>query len=115
MPNIRMLKNVILAVDVDGESNDIAFSFGDMYEAVLIRQDDNGYADVVLNNKVTIRGIATTLFENNNTPVEKVKSLAPAKKAVLIKANVETEKATPLEGVSVSEQPVKDKTGRYRK
>ncbi len=64
MGAIRFLDDMELVVNRDGEDQTVKINAGDIYGALAIQVDDEGYANVELRDGGVFVGILASLFEN---------------------------------------------------
>lgn len=77
MSDIRMLKNVILDVEFDGQVSQVVFAFGETHKTDKIeRSEEEGYCNVFFSNGAIVRGISNDLFFNYGTPIIPVSNVS---------------------------------------
>lgn len=69
MGAIRFLDDMELVVNRDGEDQTVKINAGDIYGALAIQVDDEGYANVELRDGGVFVGILASLFENMGNKV----------------------------------------------
>jgi len=67
--DIRIVKNIVLAVDMGGETQDVLFEYGSIYSTTQIEQDPKGFCNIFFANGTVARGVSNHTFHNYNTPV----------------------------------------------
>lgn len=77
MGAIRFKQNINLKVEFDGEKSMVPFNFGDVFNAVSIEVDAEGYNDIFMPDGSILRGISSEVFENmgNAVPTSRVDSV----------------------------------------
>lgn len=104
MGTVRLRKNLILNVTFEGETQEVAFRFGDTLKATLVEQDQNGFSNIHLKDGSILKGVDSSLFNILNVPVKQIENIEP-NESTEIKVELPLDLPASMVGEIVSEQP----------
>jgi len=106
MSSVRFVKNVNLKVTYEGEDTMVPFGTGDIYRAVKIEIDAEGYANIHMPDGSVIKGVDDSVFENmgKQVPVEHVKALVPVEENAVIAVEEKPIEPALLDGTMLSNE-----------
>ncbi len=103
MAQIRFIKNIGLKVLFRDKETMIPFGFGEIYDAIKIEADGEGYNDIFMPDGSILKGVADEVFEKKRVPVIQVGKVKPISENFEIQVEeIEPESIT-LDGIILGE------------